>query len=216
MKSTKKRVGLVVLSLILFLCNSGLVIASEPGEMNAKGQIADLMVCYASGADAIGDGVTQADPEAAGLAIFETCFTEDATFALWPTGWPFDSPTFPDRDGVMPPLLIIIGPAAWASFTNFSFRSAAGVGYDFVQHLIGNTHIEVNGNHGTLVAYLNSTHIIQGPGPFAPSRCTQQAVGTYSLHVEKIEGSWKITSLDLTQSAFNAIIENGAGCSPEF
>ncbi len=198
------------------LVASGIVsaIASDPGEMNAKAQIADLMVCYARGADAIGDGVTQADPEAAGLAIFEECFTEDASFALWPTGWPFDSPIFPDRE-ITPPLLISYSPAEWASFTNFSFRSAAGVGYDFVQHLIGNTVVEVDGNYATLVAYLNSTHIIQGAGPFAPSRCTQQAVGTYSLHVEKIRGSWKVTRLDLTQSAFNAIVENGAGCSPE-
>jgi len=186
---------------------------ADGAPLKAKAQISDLMVCYARGADAIGDATTNADPEAAGLSIFRECFTEEATFALWPVGIPFDSPTFPDRSGNMPPLLLIEGPAAWASFTNASFRSAGGVGYDFVQHLIGNTHVEVQGNHGRLTAYLNSTHVILGAAPFAPSRCMQQANGTYSLNVEKIKGRWKITRLDLTQMAFNIIIETGAGCN---
>jgi len=73
--------------------------------------------------------------------------------------------------------------------------------------------VEVNGDEGKLLAYVLSTHIIQGAQPFTPSRCHQQSNGTYSSKVKKIDGVWKITSFDLTQIAYEAIVETGAGCA---
>jgi hypothetical protein len=100
MKSTKKLVGIVVLSLILFLCNSGLLIASDPGEMNAKAQIADLMVCYASGADAIGDGVTQAAPKQPGWRSLRPVLPKKRLLPCGPRAGLSIAPLFPTVMGV--------------------------------------------------------------------------------------------------------------------
>lgn len=183
---------------------------AAPDDYALKAELANLLVCYARGADAIGDARSNRDPEGAGLAIFRECFTDDATFAVWPAGQPFDKPEFPTRVGPMPPLLILPGPAAWAKFTNTSFRSS---GYDYVQHLVGNIVVKVSGNNATVVGYLNSTHVVMGEGLLAPSRCMQQTNGTYSLKVRKLASGWKVTSLDLAQFAYNTIVETGDGCA---
>ncbi len=201
--------GRVLAVSLLIALGSRDLAAANNDEPNLEAQLAQLLVCYARGADAIGDGRTNHDPEAAGLEIFRKCFTEDATFAIWPAGQPFDNPEFPSRVGTMPPLLIFVGPAAWAKFTNSSFR---GAGYDYVQHLVGNIEVKVSGNNASVVGYLNSTHVVMGEGLLAPSQCVLQTNGTYSLRVRKFPSGWKVTSLDLAQFAYNNIIENGEGC----
>lgn len=204
-----KAVGLIA-AVLLLTGHFGTVSAADSDRQALEAELANLLVCYARGADAIGDGRSNHDPEAAGLAIFRKCFTEDATFAIWPAGQPFDHPEFPSRVGTMPPLAIFPGPAAWAKFTNSSFRSS---GYDYVQHLIGNIVVKVSGDNATVVGYLNSTHVTMGDGLLARSQCMQQTNGTYSLRVRKFDSGWKVTSLDLAQFAYNTIIESGAGCS---
>ncbi len=201
------------LSAVALVCATGLASADTTQELKDKAEIESLIYCYARGADTIGSGKTQSDPEAAGFAILKTCFTDNATFGVWPVGMPFDREAFPSRTGSKPPAVIVEGTVSWASSINAAFRGAGGVGYDFVQHLLSNVHVDVKGNDGKLSAYLVSTHIIQGEQPFSPSRCHQQSNGTYSLRVKKIGGTWKVTSLDLTQIAYDIITESGAGCA---
>lgn len=177
-----------------------------------KQAITELVYCYARGADTIGNGSLGDQAEARGLAIFEQCFAEDATFAVWPAGMPFNRLEFPDRSGDMPPALLIEGRAAWASMVNTAFRSAGGVGYDFVQHNLSNLRIDIDGDRATLTTYLSSVHVIHG-APGEPIRCRQQANGTYSMQASKQDGNWMIVSLDLAQIANDIIVENGAGCA---
>ena len=200
-------------SVLLLVIATAPALAKKADVLKDRMDIADLITCYAHAADTIGSGKTQSDPKAAGLAIIRTCFTEDATIAIWPVGMPFDREVFPTRTGDKPPAIVLDSPAAWAEMVDSAFRSAGGVGYDFVQHLVSNVKVEVNGDEGKLLAYVLSTHIIQGAQPFTPSRCHQQSNGTYSSTVKKIDGVWKITSFDLTQIAYEAIVETGAGCA---
>lgn len=199
--------------LVISIAIVSLPIAGYAHERSDTEQIEALISCYAKGTDTIGDGKTQTDPEAAGLAIYRQCFTEDATFAVWYFGMPFDSLTFPSRAGDKPPAMMVKGVAAWAQSTNTAFRGAGGTGYDFVQHNISNVDVAVTGDSGQLTAYLSSVHIIQGPAAFAPTRCRQQVNGTYSLRLKKVAGQWKIVSLDLAQISVDSVVENGAGCS---
>lgn len=184
----------------------------DPARLADRAEIAALIRCYARGTDAIGNAAVETDPESAGLEILETCFTEDATFAVWPAGTPFDSLVFPERTGDEPPALMVRGPAAWAAATNAAFRGAGGVGYDFVQHNISNIDVEVSGAEGRLTAYLSSVHVIQG-APGTSTRCRREANGVYSVKAGRVEGRWLITHLDLAQIAYDAVIENGDGCS---
>ena len=182
-------------------------------ELADREEIRDLVYCYALGADTIGNGSLGAAAEKMGLDIFTGCFTEQATFAVWPAGMPFDRLAFPSRKGDRPPAFIIEGRAAWAGAINASFRGpAGGVGYDFVQHNLTNIDIDIDGNSADVTAYLSSVHVIRGES-MAAMRCRQEAHGTYSLRVSKEDGSWMITSLDLAQIAYDAVIENGGGCS---
>lgn len=198
-----------IAAVLLLAGHLGSVSAADPDRQALEAELAGLLVCYARGADAIGDSRSNNDPEAAGLEIFRKCFTESATFAIWPAGQPFDRPEFPTRVGSKPPLVIFPGPAAWAKFTNSSFRSS---GYDYVQHLVGNIVVKVSGTNATVVGYLNSTHVVMGEGLLARSQCMLQTNGTYSLRVRKFAGGWKVTSLDLAQFAYNAVAESGEGC----
>ncbi|WP_195891484.1 nuclear transport factor 2 family protein [Luminiphilus syltensis] len=190
------------------------MVSADGHEATAKDllEIENLAYCYALGADAIGNGKVESDPLAAGLAIYEECFAEDATFGIWPAGMPFNSLSFPDRTGDMPPAIVIEGREAFAGMVNGSFSGAGGGdGYDFVQHNMTNVQIEADAEKGQLNAYLASVHVIHGE-PGSPMRCRQQANGTYSMKVKKMDGVWKVTSLDLAQIAFDTIIENGKGC----
>ena len=191
-------------------CSSGVAAA---GDYATKAEIAELAVCYAIAADTLGEGKTQADPATAGLAMLRKCFTEDATFAIWPAGTPFDSLTSPSRTGDKPPAVVIPGLTTFASAISSSFAAAGGVGYDFVQHKLSNIVVDVEGDSAKLNAYVESTHVIQATEPFTPTRCRQQTNGTYTMKAKKIEGKWLLTSFDLAQIAFDTIIENGDGCS---
>jgi len=173
-------------------------------------QIADLMYCYARGTDAIGDSTTNADPRAAGLAIYRPCFAPDAEFRAWFPQQPFDSQTFPNPDAFPTTAPTpFVGPEAWADFVNTVFR---GNGYTFTQHMISNVDVDVQGTRGLLTAYLNASHVISGSTIGGPSRCVAVANGTYSLAVEKRRGRWVVTRLDLTLITFNPVFQSGAGC----
>ena len=80
----KKRVVLTVLIAALLLSWSlGLSIAAEPARrLQDRADIRKLTICYAHGTDAIGRGDV-----AAGRAIYQPCFTKDATFSVvFPNG----------------------------------------------------------------------------------------------------------------------------------
>jgi hypothetical protein len=172
--------------------------------------VAEVIYCYARGTDEIGDSTTNADPLAAGLAVYRGCFTPDAEFRAWFPQQPFDSQTFPNPaanpDTAPAPF---IGPEAWAGFVNAVFR---GNGYTFTHHMISNVDVEVNGTRALLTAYLNASHVISGDTIGGPSRCVAVANGTYSLVAEKRGGKWRATQLDLTLVTFNPVFQSGAGC----
>ncbi len=123
-------------------------------DLQSKADIIDLMLCYGTGTDAIGDS-TRADPKGEGAAIYAQCFTDDASFSVWFPGTPFSGPP------TNPP---VIGPAAWAASVFGSFKER---GYTFTQHTLSNFLVEVSGNTGTkagtktgtLTAYLNAAHV---------------------------------------------------------
>lgn len=175
-----------------------------------RDEIAALIYCYARGTDAIGDSTTNADPRAAGIAIYRQCFTPDAELRAWFPQQPFDSQVFPNpgaNPSTAPPAFV--GPEAWATFVDSVFR---GNGYTFTQHIMTNVDVRTRGNTGTLTAYLNATHVISGTEIGGPSRCVAVANGTYSADVKKIAGSWRITRLYLTLITFNPVFQSGAGC----
>lgn len=169
------------------------VLALQPGPARAsdslptKDEIINLMLCYGAGTDAIGDS-TRADPLGDGAAIYADCFTDDAVFRAWFPGTDFSDPgqavTIGPADGMT-------GPDAWAAFVFSVFDGS----YTFTQHSLSNFMVEVDGDSGTLRAYLNAAHVTQEAGIV-----TQVAVahGTYTLQVRKVRGAWKVTQLDLT------------------
>ena len=180
------------------------------GGQKAEAAIADIIMCYARGTDVIGDSKTNTDPRGAGLAIYRTCFADDAVFRAWFPQQPFNSQTFPNPS-IQPPTSTINGVSAWADFVSGVFR---GNGYNFTQHMITNVKVNVHGSKGTLTAYLNASHVIAGDGIGGPSKCVAVANGTYSLNVEKNHGRWRAKSLDLTLLTFNPVFESGTGCAP--
>jgi len=161
-------------------------IAHAGDSLPTKDQIIDLMLCYATATDAIGDS-TRVDPLADGEAIYSKCFTDDAVFSAWFPGTDFSNPAQAVTIG---PTGGLTGPEAWAGFVYSVFNGA----YTFTQHMMSNFIVEVHGNKGTLTAYLNASHVTQDGG-----LVTQVAVanGTYTLQVEKIKGSWKVSKLEL-------------------
>ena len=60
-------------------------------DLQSKADIIDLMLCYGTGTDVIGDS-TRADPKGEGAAIYAQCFTDDASFSVWFPGTPFSGP----------------------------------------------------------------------------------------------------------------------------
>jgi hypothetical protein len=184
--------------------------ALAQGQRTDREAVADLMYCYARGTDAIGDSTTNANPLAAGLAIYRQCFTANAEFRAWFPQQPFDSQTFPNPDAnpstAPAPFM---GPAAWAGFVNGVFR---GNGYDFTQHMITNVDVQIHGNRALLTAYLNASHVRSGDTIGGPSRCVAVANGTYSMQAVKQRGRWLATRLDLTLITFNPVFQSGEGC----
>jgi hypothetical protein len=180
--------GLALLGLLLMQPRMAAAQGQRPMDKEA---IEDLMLCYGRGTDAIGNSTTNADPLSAGEAIYAGCFTKDAVFRVWFPGTPFTSPAFPDPT-IDPPDDTLIGSNNWAVFVNGVFRSS---GYTFTQHILTNMVANAHGNNGTLVAYLNASHVIQSSGVVT---CLRVANGTYSLGVVKTSHGWRVKSLDLT------------------
>jgi hypothetical protein len=159
-------------------------------DLQSKADIIDLMLCYGTGTDAIGDS-TRADPAGDGAAVYARCFTDDAPFSVWFPGTPFSGPP------TNPPT---IGPAAWAAsvFSTFTDR-----GYTFTQHSLSNFLVEVRGDTGTktgtLTAYLNAAHVKHSGGAVTG---VDVAHGTYTLQVEQVQGAWKVKALALKLLTF--------------
>lgn len=176
--------GVTILALLILVAlGSSRVFALD---LQSKADIIDLMLCYGTGTDAIGDS-TRADPKGDGAAIYAKCFTDDAPFTVWFPGTSFSSP--PSN----PP---VIGPAAWAAFVFGTFTDR---GYTFTQHSLSNFLVKVSGETGTLTAYLNAAHVKQAEGAVTG---VDVAHGTYTLQVEKIQGAWKIKALALKLLTF--------------
>ncbi len=170
----KKRVGLTALITALLLGWSlGMSIAAEPtSRLQAEAEIRKLTICYAHGTDAIGRGEV-----AAGRAIYQPCFTKDATFSVvFPNG------QIEERTG----------SDAWADFVATVFR---GAGYMSTQHLIGTISIEVQDKRATMSTYLHATHVL-------PNGSIDIANGTYEDSVVKTEEGWRMQSRKLTLITF--------------
>jgi len=173
-------VALMSLTLAVFFgLGSSLVLAGE--NLPTKNEIINLMLCYGTGTDAIGDS-TRADPQGDGAAVYADCFTDDAVFRAWFPGTDFSDPA---------QAVTVNGPDAWAAFVFGVFNGT----YTFTQHSLSNFIVDVSGANGTLKAYLNAAHVIQAGGAVTQ---VDVAHGTYTLQVEKIEGAWKVKQLDLT------------------
>jgi hypothetical protein len=205
------RRSLVSLGALCGLCAFSLAMAGEQHtDRSDQEAIAALIYCYAQGTDAIGDSTTNADPLAAGTAIYRKCFTDSAELRAWFPQQPFDSQTFPNpaaNQSTAPQ--VFIGPEKWAAFVNSVFR---GKGYSFTQHMMSNVEASVQGRKGRLTAYLNATHVISGDTIGGPSRCVAVANGSYSAEVQKFNGTWKITRLNVTLITFNPVFQTGKGC----
>ena len=81
------RVAVLVLLIILTIGPSqGFAL-----DLQSKADIIDLMLCYGTGTDAIGDS-TRANPTGDGAAIYAQCFTDEASFSVWFPGTPFSGP----------------------------------------------------------------------------------------------------------------------------
>lgn len=177
--------GVAVLVLLVLGPSRGFAL-----NLQSEADIIDLMLCYGTGTDAIGDS-TRADPKGDGAAIYAGCFTDDASFSAWFPGTDFSAP---------PTNSPTIGPAAWAAsvFTTFSDR-----GYTFTQHSLSNFLVEGGGNTGTetgtLTAYLNAAHVKQSGGTVTG---VDVAHGTYTLQVEQVQGVWKVKSLAIKLLTF--------------
>lgn len=174
---------------MILVCFSGLQpdFALASNSLPTKEEIVDLMLCYATGTDAIGDS-TRTDPLGDGAAIYAGCFTDDAIFRAWFPGTDFSDP---GQAVTVGPSGGMTGPEAWAAFVFGVFDGT----YTFTQHALSNFIVDVAGNSGTLQAYLNATHVIQQDGVVTQ---VDVAHGTYTLQVRKIEGAWKVSRLDLT------------------
>lgn len=173
------------MTLIAFFAINSLPVSAGNSLPN-KDEIINLMLCYATGTDAIGDS-TRVDPLGDGEAIYADCFTDDAVFSAWFPGTDFNDP---GQAVTIGPTGGLTGPEAWAGFVFSVFNGT----YTFTQHSLSNFIVDVQGNKGTLTAYLNATHVTQEGGAV-----TQVAVanGTYTLQVEKIGGSWMVRQLEL-------------------
>ena len=148
-------------------------VAAEPtSRLQDEADIRKLTLCYAHGTDAIGRGDVEA-----GRAIYQLCFTKDATL----------SAAFPNGQEEKR-----TGSDAWADFVASVFQ---GAGYTSTQHLIGNISIEVQDKSATMSTYLHATHVL-------PNGSMDIANGTYEDTVVKTEAGWRIQSRKLTLITF--------------
>jgi hypothetical protein len=164
--------------------NSRLAVAGN--SLPSNDEIINLMLCYGTGTDAIGDS-TRADPLGDGVAIYADCFTDDAVFRAWFPGTDFDDP---GQAVTIGPGGGMTGPENWAGFVFSVFDGT----YTFTQHSLSNFIVDVKGDTGTLTAYLNAAHVTQELGAVT---AVAVAHGTYTLQVEKIDGDWRVNQLDL-------------------
>ena len=148
------------------------VAAEQVGRLQDEADIRKLTICYAHGTDAIGRGDV-----AAGRAIYQPCFTRDATFSV----------VFPNGQGEKR-----TGSDAWADFVATVFQ---GAGYTSTQHLIGTISIEVQDKSAKMSTYLHATHVL-------PNGSIDVANGTYEDSVVKTEEGWRIQSRRLTLITF--------------
>lgn len=171
----RKRRSVLIALLAAFLLNwsPGPSVAAEPTSwLRDKADIRRLTICYAHGTDAIGRGDV-----AAGKAIYQPCFTKDATFSV----------VFPNGQGEKR-----TGSDAWADFVATVFQ---GAGYTNTQHLIGTISIEVQDKSATMSTYLHATHVL-------PNGSIDVANGTYEDSVVKTNEGWQIQSRRLTLITF--------------
>ena len=170
----KKRIVLIALTTAIVLGWSlgPSVAAEQTSRLQDEADIRKLTICYAHGTDAIGRGDV-----AAGRAIYQPCFTKDATF----------SAAFPNGQEEKR-----TGSDAWADFVATVFQ---GAGYTSTQHLIGTISIEVQDKSATMSTYLHATHVL-------PNGSIDIANGTYEDTVVKTEEGWRIQSRKLTLITF--------------
>ncbi len=170
----KRRIVLITLTTAIVLSWAlGSGVAAEPtSRLQDEADIRNLTICYAHGTDAIGRGDV-----AAGRAIYQPCFTKDATFSVvFPNG------QIEERTG----------SDAWADFVASVFQ---GAGYTSTQHLLGTISIEVQDKSATMSTYLHATHVL-------PNGSMDIANGTYEDTVVKTEEGWRIQSRKLTLITF--------------
>ena len=148
------------------------VAAEQTGGLQDAADIRKLTICYAHGTDAIGRGDV-----AAGKAIYQPCFTKDATFSV----------VFPNGQQEKR-----TGSDAWADFVATVFQ---GAGYTSTQHLLGTISIEVQDKSATMSTYLHATHVL-------PNGSMDIANGTYEDTVVQTEEGWRIQSRRLTLITF--------------
>jgi hypothetical protein len=175
----------VTLTLVIFLGMSTPVVLAG-NSLPTNDEIINLMLCYGTGTDAIGDS-TRADPLGDGVAIYADCFTDDAVFRAWFPGTDFDDP---GQAVTISPGGGMTGPENWAGFVFSVFDGT----YTFTQHSLSNFIVDVQGDAGTLTAYLNAAHVTQEAGVVT---AVAVAHGTYTLQVEKIDGGWRVSQLDI-------------------
>ena len=173
MRGKRSIVLTVLIAVIVLSWPLGLSVAAEPtSRLQNEADIRKLTLCYAHGTDAIGRGDV-----AAGRAIYQPCFTKDATFSV----------VFPNGQQEKR-----TGSDAWADFVATVFQ---GAGYTSTQHLLGTISIEVQDKSATMSTYLHATHVL-------PNGSMDIANGTYEDSVVQTEEGWRIQSRKLTLITF--------------
>ncbi len=168
----KRSILLIALITAIVLSWPPGVAAEQTGGLQDATDIRKLTLCYAHGTDAIGRGDV-----AVGKAIYQPCFTKDATFSV----------VFPNGQQEKR-----TGSDAWADFVATVFQ---GAGYTSTQHLLGTISIEVQDKNATMSTYLHATHVL-------PNGSMDIANGTYEDTVVKTEEGWRIQSRKLTLITF--------------
>ena len=170
----KRKIVLITLTtaIVLNWALGSSVAAEQTSRLQDEVDIRNLTICYAHGTDAIGWGDV-----AAGRAIYQPCFTKDATFSV----------VFPNGQQEKR-----TGSDAWSDFVASVFQ---GAGYTSTQHLIGTISIEVQDKSATMSTYLHATHVL-------PNGSIDIANGTYEDTVVKTEEGWRIQSRKLTLLTF--------------
>ncbi len=168
----KSSIMLIALITAIVLSGPRGVAAEPASRLQDEADIRKLTICYAHGTDAIGRGDV-----AAGRAIYQPCFTQDATFSV----------VFPNGQEEKR-----TGSDAWADFVATVFQ---GAGYTNTQHLIGTISIEAQDKSATMSTYLHATHVL-------PNGSMDIANGTYEDSVVQTAEGWRIQSRRLTLITF--------------